>query len=292
MAFSAGRFYPGDHKGCQCQAVPVLLYPEAENATGRTGPLTIAPTDRFPGGLSVADSQAWMQNKWGTPDLWGPSGPPPGTPELGLRFDFRLYTREAANEAAAELDDLFREYPWTTRGIHVVTGPQNLKTWPANQGGLAERGTGTIRYGHVESPTWWTNTKNLAQQNSLGLTPWHPTGTAAWRHSVVSHEFGHHLYWRARSSGGEMNVRRAVQKVIEKYVGTKPPGAALDNAVFEWNQRAQSFIERNLSRYANSDFDSGGEELIAEAFASTRGTAPTEFAQDLIKTVLYYAEKR
>ena len=274
MAFSAGRFYPGDHKGCQCQAVPVLLYPEGTPQT-----LT-APTDRYPGHLSLADNQKWMTDQWGT-----------RIPGYGNRkFDFRNLTTDAADDMSKELDDLFRKYPRSARGIRVTGGPEDPRTWDMHAWGVSNQRNGSLRVGRAQNQAAFENARaGVAEEARIGF---HPAGNTEWS-SVVSHEFGHHVLWRAMSTrDSAVAADQAIQAVFTKYLGPKPSlevfktGEAVAIEMKSYLSDKALLIQGEISTYALKNTD----EMFAEAFAAVRSGQATTLERELVNAILPIAE--
>lgn len=278
-------YMPGDHAGCICDFEPVVV-PASEFAAERGLPVEEpepAPlADRYPGGLTEKGATQWMQDRWGTDDV-------------GRRLvDFSGMGAPAANDMAASLDRLFTAYPQTAQRLRAVgaSAPVTKAMKAAfpqyrirNIGGNAYADTaekvGWMRVSGGKAKKYEEITASLARDVETG---WHPPHTGSID-GVVSHEFGHNVFWEAKRKGGS-GFLKELQEIWDRY-------SAEDDALGLYQDRPRSFrpwmtIRERISRYGATNHD----EMMAEAFAEYElgGDAADPMAREMSELAIRYAE--
>jgi hypothetical protein len=212
---------------------------------------------------------------------------------VSRRFGLDGMSGTVANKVGKAVADLIEAHPKTAadiRGIGSSTsmnrhlGPLAKRMGP-NHIGDASGGLGTIR---LNSSWFKGDGSKLANQLAKDVAPdadgvtWHPRGTGDIT-SIVNHEFGHFIDFRATQNGGGAYTAK-IQKILRDPAMGKRDLKDVMNAAPEPNVD----LGVELSRYAKTNY----KELMAEATAEVLTSAnPRPLAKALYELALDYSER-
>lgn len=282
--------YPGDPAGGQAETINcrcTILWTddpggEIEGVEGRQegGVLGDIEPDElavpaFPGEFATSrQAHDWMNANWG--------GTRPGN-----AFELSAFDARAANDIAAALDRLLRQYPgvWDrirAIGDHVPISKAHLpgrsnrmgpNTWGDARPMPAVIRLNRNRMGHGKYESFL----EVAERSvAIGF---HPEGTGSVT-GVVDHEFGHMVFYAAQHKAGRQTVLQAVDRLLDIYVSEAKEAVGPQ---FSAGITRGTVVRDALSRYAGKNFD----ELFAEAFSAVRaqGDQASELARDLVSLI-------
>lgn len=242
----------------------------------RTPRKSTAPA-KFPGGMTADEAQAWMTQKY-----------------PHVKWNYKGLDPEVANQMSETMDDLMQRYPKTAARLRSVGGPD--VQFPSH--GYSKIGKSAyaeaspkdmaIRLSSKFAPGPWRSpgisrdygtVLNLKSDADIG---WHPKGTGDVK-GVVSHEFGHHVYWEAsprmlKHTGDPMS--RNINRIVADHAGEGNITDLMKSGAFN------NLIERDIGKYALTD----QQELFAEAFAMVEGGQASPVATAIVERVVGVAE--